>query len=329
MYMTRNRSPHVHIWSIENTSSRDCDTGQTVDYKTDSSTEEKDLTIMLAVGTLHTFIPSVKLLAVLVMVSSSLQVAVTESWCTSDSCGDNQVCCGSNGCIWASNCLGQCCSSDSDCFKDESCCSSECSHMSSCLGQSCNYDSDCSGGQSCCSSECRDSADCVGYPCYSASDCHQREFCCDGTCSYADCYIPTASVEIEDNTSLIVGTLLGSLAFGFIVTLCIFNCRRQRPVTSVLVADQRVQTTYTGTVEHPAQINSPYPGQATPSYQQGYPYCTRLQYEQHQTIQTPYKPDGTEASEQPPPYSELPRENPRGVLPQRTYGAIPSTSMST
>ena len=272
---------------------------------------------MAAVSVLHAFIPSVcKFVAMVAVVASSLQVAMSqESWCTASSCGDNRVCCGENGCIIASNCLGLYCSSDSDCSKSESCCNSECSNTTSCLGKWCIHDSDCSSGQSCCNHECRDSPDCVGYFCNSESDCAKWELCCDGTCSKADCLyiIPTVSVDTNDNTVFIVATLLGSLAFGLLGTLCIFVCRRQR-AASVSVAGQGVLPVHSNAVEQPAQIYPP--GQVPPSYQHGYNYYPTPQYEQQQA----------KAGEQPPHYNTTLKESSGGGRPQKVYGAIPSPS---
>ena len=208
------------------TMSWDCDIAGN-HYKIASGATETTFKIMAAVSALHGSVPSVKFAAmVLGVVASSLQVAMSESWCTASSCGDNRVCCGYNGCIMASNCLGQYCSSDSDCSKNESCCNSECSNTTSCLGYSCQYDSDCSSGQSCCSNECRDSPDCVGYFCNSASDCDKWELCCDGTCS-ADCLYPTPTAPAAVSTAFIVGTVAGSFAFALFVTAVIYICRRQ------------------------------------------------------------------------------------------------------
>ena len=283
---------------------------------------------MASMRTLHVFVPSVKFFAMFVVATSLFQVVTSYSWCTSRSCGDNQVCCGDNGCIIASNCLGLYRSSGSDCSVNESCCNSKCSNTSSCLGYFCTYDSDCSSGQSCCSNKCRESPDCVGYSCASTSDCDQWEFCCYGTCSKLDCFspIPTISVtDFDNNTTFIIATILGSLGFGFLVTLVI--CRRQRSTHIRVAAGQEGEPLFISPVEYPAQIYQPLPSHVPPSYQQGYPYYPPPQYEQHRTDKPPsHNAGATKASEQPPSNNATVETNSGGVHPQNSYGAIPGAS---
>lgn len=274
---------------------------------------------MASMRTLHVFVPSVKFFAMFVVATSLFQVVTSYSWCTSRSCGDNQVCC-----------LGLYCSSGSDCSVNESCCNSKCSNTSSCLGYFCTYDSDCSSGQSCCSNKCRESPDCVGYSCASTYDCDQWKFCCYGTCSKLDCFSPIPTISITDfdnNTTFIIATILGSLGFGFLVTLVLFICRRQRSTHIRVAAGQEREPLFISPVEYPAQIYQPLPSQVPPSYQQGYPYYPPPQNKQHRTDKPPsHNAGATKASEQPPSNNATVEANSGGVHPQNSYGAIPGAS---
>lgn len=263
---------------------------------------------------------SVKFMAMISLVALSL-ISISDGFgCTEGSCGDGQVCCGDNGCIYASSCLHRYCEKDSDCSKDESCCNNQCENGTSCLGQYCNhYDGDCSRGQSCCSNECRDSPNCVGFPCNSESDCDQWEFCCHGTCSAADCFTitPTASATKPDHqTRFIIGTVVGSIVFGCLVSFCVHFgiCSRKKSSRERTISEQRLTASASAMpTGYPVESNPPDCGQDPQSYQQECPYHLPYKYEQPQTTNfPPYIPGTTNGSEQPPPYSTAPQEKSGG-----------------
>ncbi|XP_078370270.1 uncharacterized protein LOC144654023 [Oculina patagonica] len=235
---------------------------------------------------------------------------------TDDDCSSGESCCNSE-CVYASSCVGQSCSSYSDCSNGEieSCCSRLCLSRSTCVGQYCSSDSDCSSGESCCNGECKYSSDCFGYSCSSNSDCGSWESCCNGKCQYSsdDCIDSTAAV--------IAGAVIGSLVFICAISMCIFFVhRRQRTIRyGRVIEGQRVTATTVTTAGANVQSNPPHPGQVIPpSY--SYPYYPPLQFEhqQHTINPPPYNPGTMAASEQPPPYTEVPQGGSGGVDAPKT-----------
>ncbi|KAL9972170.1 hypothetical protein ACROYT_G018426 [Oculina patagonica] len=186
---------------------------------------------------------------------------------------------------------------------------------STCVGQYCSSDSDCSSGESCCNGECKYSSDCFGYSCSSNSDCGSWESCCNGKCQYSsdDCIDSTAAV--------IAGAVIGSLVFICAISMCIFFVhRRQRTIRyGRVIEGQRVTATTVTTAGANVQSNPPHPGQVIPpSY--SYPYYPPLQFEhqQHTINPPPYNPGTMAASEQPPPYTEVPQGGSGGVDAPKT-----------
>ncbi|KAL9971884.1 hypothetical protein ACROYT_G018105 [Oculina patagonica] len=277
---------------------------------------------------------SVKFVAMILLVALSLLISKSDG-CTEGSCGDGQVCCGStHGCIFASSCLHRQCDSDADCSRGESCCNDMCENATSCIGRYCDYDGDCSGGQSCCSNECRDSPNCEGFPCKVESDCYKWESCCQGTCSKSDCFSftpTTSSTKPDHRTRFIIGTVVGSIVFGCLVSFCVHFgiCSRKKSSRERTISEQRLTASASAMATgYPAESNTPCHGQAPQPYQQEYPYHLPPKYEQPQTTNPPpYNPGTTNGSEQPPSYSTTPQEKSGGVNTSlNAYGAVSNPS---
>lgn len=264
-----------------------------------------------------------KYAAMVALIGFSL--AALSDGCTFQSdCEANQVCCHSE-CVYSSSCVGQYCSYDSDCSDGESCCGQTyktCVSSSTCVGQYCSSDSDCSIGESCCELTCVSSSSCVGQHCSLDSDCGSWETCCHGTCQYDyDNCVDIAAV-------VIASSVIGSLAFVCMISMCFFYARRRgRSIQGGVIVGQRVTASTTTTTRYATQGNPPYQGQAPPyySYQQCHPYYPVTQSEQHQTANPPpYNPGTMAGSEQPPPYPTEPNRASGGVhAPINSYGTIP------
>ena len=224
------------------------------------------------------------------------------------------------------------CNYKSECEVNQVCCSNNCINGSSCVSPTptegptqmynCWSDSDCSSWESCCSQSCVSGSNCVGQYCSSDTDCSSDEICCYGICQYLydDCY---------DAAAVIAGSVIGSLVFVCMFSMCIFYLLRRRRTfrhRGVMVGQGVTATvTTTGVM----QSNPPHPGQFPPSYsyQQGNPYYPPPQYEQqqHTTNPPPYNPGTAAASEPPPPYTAVPQAASRGLCaPKPSYGAVQS-----
>ena len=211
------------------------------------------------------------------------------------------------------------CTDKGDCEVNQVCCDGECVYGSSCVGRYCSSDFDCPGvAESCCSRKCRYRSDCLGLSCFSSSDCGDIGSCCHGTCQneYDSCFNFTAAV--------IASSVIGSLLFICMISMCIFFARRRRRTVQ-----GRVVATTANNTRYSIQGNPPYYGQAPPSYsyQQGHPYYSFPQYEQqqHAANPPPYNPETVAGSEQPPPYSAETQEATGGVnAPKPSYGTITS-----
>ena len=215
------------------------------------------------------------------------------------------------------------CAYNSDCDLNQICCDGECVYRSSCVGQYCSFDSDCFSGESCCSDHCHDSSDCTGFSCSFSSDCGSWGTCCHGTCQnvYDSC--------VDIAAAVIASSVIGSLLFICMISMCIFFARRRRRTVQGRVIVGRSVTA--NNTRYTIQGNPPYQGQAPPSYsyQQGHPYYPFPLSEQRQQISTVYpprySPETAAGSEQPPPYTAEPQEAPGGVYaPKSSYGTIPS-----
>lgn len=102
----------------------------------------------------ETFIPSLKYMLSLALLSSSL-VEVSNGQCEDAyGCSFDEVCC-RGICISGSSCKGQFCEFYEDCSSDKLiCCNSVCVKRSNCLGEHCLDNSDCSVGEKCCKKKC-------------------------------------------------------------------------------------------------------------------------------------------------------------------------------
>jgi len=214
------------------------------------------------------------------------------------------------------------CTYKGDCETSQVCCDSECVYGASCVGRYCSSDYDCSSGESCCGQSCVSSSSCVGQYCSFDSDCGGWGTCCHGTCQnvYDSC-VDIAAV-------VIASSVIGSLAFICMMSMCIFYARRRgRTIQGRVILGQSVTATTATTTRYATQVNPPYQGQAPSSYsyQQGHPYYPLPQSEQHQTANLPPYNSGTMAGcEQPPPYPTEPQRVSGGVYaPKTSYGTIP------
>ncbi|XP_078371300.1 uncharacterized protein LOC144654938 [Oculina patagonica] len=225
-----------------------------------------------------------KYAALVALIAFSL-LAVSDGCTSKSDCRWGQVCC-NNKCVSGSSCVGQSCWFDSDCSNGESCCNSKCVYGSSCVGQSCSSDSDCSTTETCCNKKCRHGFNCRGYSCSTDSDCQGIKKCCDGDC-YDRC--SSSRSTAADTAAIIVGPIIGTIAFIIMISLCIACacCRRQRALRH-------------GRVIEGITIQS---NQPSARVIQSYPHHPPAQYEQHQrtTNPAPYNPETMAASEQPPP----------------------------
>lgn len=163
----------------------------------------------------------------------------------------------------------------------------------------CTSESDCLGYQSCCSKICVDKETCEGYSCSTDSDCGVKieMICCGGTCmNESTCSFVTKSI--------IQGSVLGGLIFIGIVTAFIYcACRRRQITARPPAGEARAANTGTSVL----QLNTPYPGQVPPAFQQSYPHNPPPLSEPHQTLTLPpsYNSEATGSNEpQPPSYSE-------------------------
>lgn len=231
----------------------------------------------------------------LVYVALSLQITIGDALCLNQTCDNGQVCCGYDGCIFASNCLFQACLNKFDC----------------------------SSGQSCCSRECRDSPDCVGYSCDFAYNCDRLEICCNGTCSKAECTTdtpPIISDQSGDGQVLFVIWLVITIVTNLGVVICLMYCCFNNMCSLGKCAHRRVtagpRVTFTTTpTGNTTENNQHHPGHAPPPYQESqesYSSVLPPQYEEQQTtLPPPYSPDGRTTP--PPPYTEAPQDRSGGV----------------
>ncbi|XP_078369210.1 uncharacterized protein LOC144653156 [Oculina patagonica] len=232
-----------------------------------------------------------KCTALVALIAFSL-LAVSDGCTFSIDChGWNQVCC-NYICVSGSSCVGRYCSSDSGCYFGESCCNNKCKYGYNCLGSSCSTDSDCGIGLN----------------------------CCDGKCTNDRCSDSTAAI--------IVGAVIGSIAFIIMISLFI-ACACRRTFHGRIIAEPS-ETATTVTIPGTIQSNPPHQGQVPPSVSvtQGYPHYPPAQYErqQHPTNPPPYNPEAMTVSEQPPPsYTEATQEVSGGAYaPYPSNGAFPS-----
>lgn len=141
---------------------------------------------------LDNFVPSVKHMLLLAILSLLLAEVSNGQCGDAYGCSAGEVCCDTM-CVSGSSCEGQYCDFDDegDCSSDElSCCHNVCVKRPNCLGKHCHEDFDCSDGEKCCEKKC------VGL-----------DHCCK------DCV-------------LLLSTLL-PCAFVFFLTVCC-SCRRNQ-----------------------------------------------------------------------------------------------------
>lgn len=110
---------------------------------------------MAEVRALDAFVPSLKRMILLALLSSTL-VEVGNGQCSDAlGCSVGEVCCWGNYCVKGSSCAGQFCEYYTDCSSSTLiCCNSVCVKRSSCLGQDCLGNDDCSKGEKCCKKKC-------------------------------------------------------------------------------------------------------------------------------------------------------------------------------
>lgn len=111
--------------------------------------------VMAEVRALDAFVPSLKRMILLALLSSTL-VEVGNGQCSDAlGCSVGEVCCWGNYCVKGSSCAGQFCEYYTDCSSSTLiCCNSVCVKRSSCLGQDCLGNDDCSKGEKCCKKKC-------------------------------------------------------------------------------------------------------------------------------------------------------------------------------
>lgn len=110
--------------------------------------------VMAEIRALDAFVPSLKRMILLALLSSTL-VEVCNGQCYDAlGCSGDEVCCWGI-CVKGSSCAGQFCEYYTDCSSSTLiCCNLVCVKRSSCLGQDCLENDDCSKGEKCCKKKC-------------------------------------------------------------------------------------------------------------------------------------------------------------------------------